>query len=79
MSDQPVTVVNLATREVLTYTCSPEEAVVAAYAQEHHDFNTWDYDARYGKLVEHGQHTVLCGNWSAYFCSCHPHQFNPGF
>jgi hypothetical protein len=60
-----VEVVNLSTREVLIYTCTPAEAVIAAYAQEHKDFNTWMYAERYGHLLEQGKYTYLCGNWSA--------------
>lgn len=70
-----VTVMNLATTEKKVYTCSPEDAVVAAYAQERNDFNTWQYSERYGHKLERGEHTVLCGDWSAFHCTCHPHVF----
>lgn len=49
---------NLATDETLSYTLPPREAVIAAYAQSRGDFNTWDYEKRYGKLVEKGRWTV---------------------
>jgi hypothetical protein len=65
------TVFNLATQQKILYSCTPEQAVIAAYAQERHDWNTWDYSARYGNLLERGEHTVLIGNWSAFTCSCH--------
>lgn len=71
-----VTVMNLRTGEKQEFTCSPQEAVIAAYAQgEKHDFNTWDYQKRYSWLLEHGEHTVACGDYSAYECECHPHDF----
>jgi uncharacterized protein YutD len=59
-----VTVKNLATQEERVYTCSPDEAVLAAYAQEHGDWNTWDYQDKYSKLLKKGQYTYLCGDWS---------------
>ena len=71
---QPATVtvvMNLATGQKQVYTTSPRQAVIAAHAQSRHDWNTWQYEERYGHLVESGQHTVLCGDWSAFNCSCH--------
>jgi hypothetical protein len=67
----PTIVMNLASHEKKTYFCSPENAVIAAYAQEHGDWNTWDYQTRYANLLEYGEHTVLCGDWSAFACTCH--------
>lgn len=62
-----VTIVrNLATGQVLRYTCPPRQAVVAAYAQEHKDFNTWQYAERYDSRVEEGQYTYLLGNWGSF-------------
>jgi hypothetical protein len=61
-----VTVMNLATQEKKIYSCSPREAVVAAYAQERKDFNTWNYDKNYDHLVETGKLVFLCGDWSAF-------------
>ena len=58
-------VFNLATQQEQTYTCPPDQAVIAAYAQERKDFNTWQYAARYGHMLEEGAHTWLCGDWSA--------------
>ena len=70
-----VTVMNLATGDKQVYTCPPEQAVIAAYAQAQHDWNTWDYDTRYAGMLERGQHCVLCGDYSAFYCECHPHVF----
>lgn len=66
-----VCVLDLATGKKKVYSCSPREAVMAAHAQEHGDWNTWDYESRYGDLVRFGQHTVLCGDWSTFCCDCH--------
>ena len=65
------TVMNLATHKLISYSCSPDQAVVAAYAQERNDWNTWDYSTRYGHLLERGEHTVSCGYWAAFHCICH--------
>jgi hypothetical protein len=59
-----VTVINLFTKEKKIYTCSSREAVIAAYAQEKGDWNTWQYKERYDKLVLQGRYTLLCGDWS---------------
>ncbi len=59
----------------LNYTCSPREAVIAAYAQHKSknskgvwqgDFNTWDYKNKYNTLVEEGENTLLCGDFSVF-------------
>ena len=64
-----VTVVNLANPDSkLVYTCTPEEAVIAAYAQAHGDYCTWDYATRYGHLVIRGERTVACGDFCALIC-----------
>lgn len=62
-----VKVFNLALGEyVAEYTCTPREAVIAAHAQlDHKDFNTWDYEKRYGHLVKQGQFSVNVGDYSA--------------
>ena len=68
----PLTVVmSLATGKKQLYILPPRKAVIAAYAQEQNDWNTWGYEERYGRLVELGNHTVLCGDWSAFSCGCH--------
>lgn len=59
----------------LNYTCSPRDAVIAAYAQHKNknskgkwqgDFNTWDYKEKYDKLVEEGKETLMCGDFSVF-------------
>lgn len=45
------------------YTCSPREAVIAAYAQSKGDYNTWDYEKKYGEIVVETERTLLCGNF----------------
>ncbi len=61
----PVTVVNLANLTEQVYTCSPREAVIAAYAQSLGDYSTWNYEARYGHLAVVGSSTVACGDFCA--------------
>jgi len=58
-------VLNLATRQEQFYSSSPREAVIAAYAQSVGDWNTWDYEARYGSLAMMGRFTVSCGDFCA--------------
>lgn len=44
---------------------SPKNALIAAYAQfKKKDFNTWDYEKRYGHLVEEGPKTFLLGDFT---------------
>jgi hypothetical protein len=62
----PVTVMNLETQKKQTYSCTPEEAVVSAYAQNLNDWNTWEYETRYNHLVMKNESVVLCGNFSAF-------------
>ncbi len=38
---------------------TPRQAVVAAYAQEKGDMNTWDYKKKYDHLVREGKYTVF--------------------
>ena len=61
-----VTVMNLCTAEKQYYTCTPKQAVIAAYAQSKNDWNTWDYDNRYSSLVEEGKFTLICGDFSVF-------------
>lgn len=56
-------VYNLRTGEVREYTLPPRHAVVAAYAQAHGDFNTWEY-AKYKDLVEEGRYSYCIGDWA---------------
>lgn len=66
VSTPTVPVHNLATGETVQYVGpSPRECVIAAYAQERRDWNTWDYARRYSHLVEEGPSTFLCGDWVA--------------
>ena len=60
-----VRVLNLLTRQEQVYTCTPRQAVMAPFAQSHRDFNTWDYETRYGELVLYGKKTVSCGDFCA--------------
>jgi len=59
-------VINLITQEQQIYTCSPKEAVIAAYAQSINDLNTWDYNKKYSHLLEEGKSSYLCGNFSVF-------------
>lgn len=60
-----VDVYNLTTGEVLTYSSSPEQAVVAAFEQSRGNFNTWDYDFSKAVITTNGR-TVYCGDFSAF-------------
>lgn len=60
------TVMNLATREKQVYFCEPRKAVLAAYAQSFNDYNTWNYETRYGHLVLEGKFCLACGDFSAF-------------
>jgi hypothetical protein len=60
-----VEVHNLRTDEVRVYTgLCPSEAVIAAYAQEHGDWNTWNYGQHRYK-PQFGKRTVSLGDWCA--------------
>ena len=61
-----VTVMNLCNREKMVYSCNPRMAVICAYAQSNGNFNTWDYEKIYGKLVEESKTTFLCGDFSSF-------------
>ena len=50
-----IQVVNLATGQSQLFTCSPREAVIAAYAQERGDWNTWEYPEKYGAMVRESE------------------------
>ena len=52
---------------IRTYVCdSARTAVIAAYAQaECRDFNTADYERKYGDRVIEGNLTIACGDWCA--------------
>ena len=59
-------VLNLLTGEIIEYTCSPAQAVVAAYEQSKKNWNTWDYKQgkNHPEFAE-GKWTVRCGNFCA--------------
>ena len=60
------TVTNLSTGATREYSLAPREAVMAAFAQgSRNDWNTWAYETVYGARVEHGERTVICGDWCA--------------
>jgi hypothetical protein len=42
-------------------------AVIAAYAQSRNDWNTWDYESRYGSRVERGFSGWYLGDWGCPF------------
>lgn len=44
----------------------PVEAVVTAYAQDHGDYETFGYAAKYNRLVTVATVTVTCGDWCAF-------------
>ena len=61
-----VYVYNLTTDERHVYTdITPEQAVIAAYAQSLRDWNTWDYARKYAHLVTEGAASVACGDFAA--------------
>jgi hypothetical protein len=47
------------------FSCSPRAAVIAAHAQSLGDWNTADYESRYGVLAQAGQVGWNCGNFWA--------------
>ena len=60
---------NLRTREQAVYvsaSMTSRQAVINAYAQEHGDFNTWDYEERYGNLVRASESGSMAGDWYCY-------------
>ena len=60
-----ILVVNLLTQEEQIYIgASPKWAVMCAYAQALGNFNTWEYDQYYDRVVE-GEKTVACGDFVA--------------
>ena len=67
MSEEHITkVFNLASREELYYVLLAPMAVVAAYAHERKDYNTWMYQ-KYHNLLEYTPATVTCGDWTAMY------------
>ncbi|HBI37031.1 MAG TPA: hypothetical protein DDY71_05250 [Spirochaetia bacterium] len=60
------TVINLSTAHKQSYSCTPKEAVIAAYAQSKKDWNTWDYEKRYSYLIKEGRFTFSCGDFAVF-------------
>jgi hypothetical protein len=61
-------VLNLATGEFLHYSRSldPREAVIAAYAQDKGDWNTWLYSEKYGDKVLETNLCFICGDFTTF-------------
>jgi hypothetical protein len=57
-------VMNLKTGETRVYTLSPTDSVVAAYHQEHHNYDTWTYNQDRPRCW-YEEKTVSCGDWVA--------------
>jgi len=60
-----IDVMNMATGEIRTYSLSPEDAVIAAYAQSRGDWSTWNY-GKYRDEVVTGAACVSLGDWGAF-------------
>lgn len=60
------TVMNLYDCSKQIYTCTPEKAVIAAYAQSKKDWNSWQYEERYSHLLVEGKECVACEQFSAF-------------
>jgi len=72
-----IDVFNLATGESRQYFDTGEigavrMAVISAYAQNHRtrggtigDWNTWQYEEKYGHMVEYAGRCITCGDWTA--------------
>lgn len=67
-------VIKLGSKLELFYSLPPREAVIAAFAQYggnsqynigSGDWNTWDYERRYGHRVMTGKYSVSCGDFAA--------------
>jgi hypothetical protein len=56
---------NIRTRVEHGFALDAREAVIAAYAQEHGDFNTANYEARYGDRVHYSGLSWYLGDWAA--------------
>jgi uncharacterized phage-like protein YoqJ len=59
-----IIVKKLGTRKTVSYVgITPRQAVIAAYAQDKKDWNTWNYD-KYQHIVQETDHIITCGDWS---------------
>ena len=72
-----VTVLNLAdVNDTQTFIdLDPTTAVCVAHARSIGEDTTGDVVARYASLITRAEHTVVCGNFGAYYCNCHPWEF----
>jgi hypothetical protein len=62
--DKVMRAVNLRTGGELVFVgITPEEALIAAYAQERNDCATWGCAGRCGRLIERGRRTMACCDW----------------
>ncbi len=61
-------VLNLATGEFCYYSkdLDPKEAVIAAYAQDNGDWNTWLYPDKYGIKVRETELCYICGDFTTF-------------
>jgi len=61
-----VTVYKLGTDEEQVFSCHPEDAVIAAYAQSQGDFNTWAYkvNRHYRSMLKFHGRTLVCGDFA---------------
>jgi len=59
------TVLSLESDKVQIFSLPPKQAVMAAYAQSLGDYNTWEYEQRYGKLPQRATYGWLCGEFWA--------------
>jgi len=59
-----ITVTNLATMQELNFTCGNRQALLSAYALEHKDGNSWDYEKKYGPMVEMAGAFITLGDWT---------------
>lgn len=57
---------NLITNDTYSYSCTPREAVIAAFAQYggNKDYNTWDYAEKYGSMVRETPRFYCIGDFA---------------
>ena len=56
-------VLHVDSREEISFSLSPEEAVVAAHAQSKKDWQTWNYKEKY--QAKRGKYGWVCGDFWA--------------
>jgi hypothetical protein len=59
-----IEVYNLASGQSLFYTCGNFRALLNAYATEKKDGNSFDYETKYGNLVELCGQCLTLGDWT---------------